>query len=34
MPELRWTYGYYASLAVMLAAAGGLYVAFRRSGWL
>jgi magnesium transporter len=34
MPELTWRYGYYTSLAVMALAVGGLYVAFKRSGWL
>ena len=34
MPELSWHYGYYTSLAVMALSVGGLYVAFKRSGWL
>lgn len=34
MPELTWRYGYYASLAAMAIAVGGLYAAFKRSGWL
>jgi magnesium transporter len=34
MPELQWTYGYYSSLLAMLIACVGLYVGFRRSGWL
>jgi magnesium transporter len=34
MPELAWRYGYYVSLVVMAAAVVGLYVAFKRSGWL
>jgi magnesium transporter len=34
MPELRWTYGYYASLAFMALAGAGLFVGFKRSGWL
>jgi magnesium transporter len=34
MPELNWSYGYHASIAVMLASCGALYVGFRRSGWL
>jgi magnesium transporter len=34
MPELQWQYGYYLSLAVMVLACAGLYVGFRRSGWL
>ncbi len=34
MPELSWSYGYHASLAAMALACLGLYVGFRRSGWL
>jgi magnesium transporter len=34
MPELGWAYGYYLSLGVMALACFGLYVGFRRSGWL
>jgi magnesium transporter len=34
MPELAWSYGYYVSLAVMALACLGLFVGFRRSGWL
>lgn len=34
MPELHIRYGYFAVLAVMVGACVGLYVAFRRSGWL
>ena len=34
MPELHWTYGYPYVLAVMASAATGLYVWFKRSGWL
>jgi magnesium transporter len=34
MPELGWQYGYYVSLAIMGSACIGLYVGFRRSGWL
>ncbi|MGE0393607.1 MAG: magnesium/cobalt transporter CorA [Vicinamibacterales bacterium] len=34
MPELRWDYGYYASLAVMAVASLALFLGFRRSGWL
>jgi magnesium transporter len=34
MPELQWQYGYYLSLAVMILACAGLYVGFKRSGWL
>jgi magnesium transporter len=34
MPELTWEYGYYLALAIMALACAGLYVGFRRSGWL
>jgi magnesium transporter len=34
MPELHWTFGYPVIMAAMLAACGGLYVHFKRSGWL
>jgi magnesium transporter len=34
MPELAWSYGYYVSLTVMALASLGLYIGFRRSGWL
>ena len=34
MPELQWEYGYYLSLGVMALAWVGLFVGFRRSGWL
>jgi magnesium transporter len=34
MPELGWQYGYYVSLGTMVAACAGLYVGFKRSGWL
>jgi magnesium transporter len=34
IPELRWEYGYYASLLAMGGACVALYVGFRRSGWL
>lgn len=34
MPELDWTFGYPASLALMGALAGVLYLSFRRRGWL
>ncbi|HLA83537.1 MAG TPA: magnesium/cobalt transporter CorA [Thermoguttaceae bacterium] len=34
MPELRWTYGYPAVLALMAAVAGGMLLFFRRRGWL
>jgi len=34
MPELRWKYGYFAVLGVIMAGCGYLYWRFRRSGWL
>lgn len=33
MPELRWAWGYPASLLLMCAIAGGMVVYFRRKGW-
>jgi magnesium transporter len=34
MPELRWRWGYPATLGLMAAVAAGLLVWFRRRGWL
>jgi magnesium transporter len=34
MPELHWTFGYPAAIALMLVICTGLYRYFRRSGWL
>jgi magnesium transporter len=34
MPELNWNYGYQISIVAMAAACAGLYVGFKRSGWL
>ena len=34
MPELDWTYGYPFALLLMVAVSGGLWVWFKRSGWL
>ena len=34
MPELEWHYGYPAVMLLILAVCTGLYVRFRRSGWL
>lgn len=34
MPELRWTYGYPASLALIAGICVALYVTFRRTKWL
>ncbi len=34
MPELAWTAGYPFALGLMVLLSGGLYLAFRRRGWL
>jgi len=34
MPELDWTYGYPMALGLMVAISGGLYLRFKKSGWL
>jgi magnesium transporter len=34
MPELKWQYGYPASLLVMLIICGSLYRYFKKVGWL
>ena len=34
MPELGWTLGYPFALLLMGSAAGGLWVWFKKSGWL
>jgi magnesium transporter len=34
MPELKWQYGYFMVLGLMLAACSGLYLRFRSVGWL
>lgn len=34
MPELNWTYGYPASIALVTGVCGYLYYRFRKSGWL
>jgi magnesium transporter len=34
MPELKWQYGYYTVLAVIICTCTGLYLQFRRRGWL
>ena len=34
MPELKWTYGYYGVLAVIVGACVFLYWRFKRTGWL
>jgi magnesium transporter len=34
MPELHWIFGYPLALALMAVVCGGLFRAFKRSGWL
>jgi magnesium transporter len=34
MPELKWTFGYPLAMTVILGLCGGLYVGFKRTGWL
>ncbi len=34
MPELRWRYGYFAVMGVIAAICGGLWLRFRKIGWL
>jgi magnesium transporter len=34
MPELKWTYGYYLVIGVIVAICATLYVQFRCNGWL
>ena len=34
MPELQWRYGYFAVLGLIAAICGGLWLRFRRIGWL
>jgi magnesium transporter len=34
MPELSWTFGYPFALATMLLVMAGLYIVFKRKGWL
>ncbi len=34
MPELHWIVGYPLAVALMAAASAGLYVVFKRRGWL
>jgi len=34
MPEIHWSFGYPAALAIMVVASGGLYVRLRKAGWL
>lgn len=34
MPELRWKYGYFFVLAMLVAVGGGMLMYFRKKGWL
>jgi magnesium transporter len=34
MPELRWQYGYFAAITLIVGTCLMLYVGFRRNGWL
>jgi magnesium transporter len=34
MPELQWTYGYPIVMGLMATACAGLFIGFKRSGWL
>jgi magnesium transporter len=34
LPELHWRWGYFALWGVMLSSVGGMFVFFRRKGWL
>jgi magnesium transporter len=34
MPELHWTYGYPFALALMVSVSVGLFMWFKKSGWL
>ncbi|MBU6267975.1 MAG: magnesium and cobalt transport protein CorA [Sphingomonadales bacterium] len=34
MPELHWRHGYYMAVGLMVAICGGLWLRFRRMGWL
>ena len=34
MPELSWQYGYFGVLGLITTGCIGLYVSFKRSGWL
>ncbi|WP_391558040.1 magnesium/cobalt transporter CorA [Robertmurraya sp.] len=33
MPELRWEYGYFLILLIMLIIGGGMYIWFKKKGW-
>ena len=34
MPELSWTFGYPLAVLLMVAISGGLWILFKKSGWL
>jgi magnesium transporter len=34
MPELRWRYGYFAVMGLIAAICSGLWLRFRKIGWL
>jgi magnesium transporter len=34
MPELQWHYGYFGVLGFIAVGCSGLWVSFKRSGWL
>jgi magnesium transporter len=34
LPELTWSWGYYAALGLMLALSVGLFIVFKKRGWL
>ena len=34
LPELKWHYGYFAVWGVIITVCGGLWLRFRRIGWL
>ena len=34
MPELDWTYGYPMAIGLMTVISGGLYLRFKKAGWL
>jgi magnesium transporter len=34
MPELKWSYGYFLVIGVIVAVCGSLYWRFRRNGWI
>jgi magnesium transporter len=34
MPELSWTFGYPLAVLLMVAISSGLWILFKKSGWL